>query len=186
MDVLDSEEASEDASIISDDADFDEEDRSGLVGSRVTEEVQDMQKDLNYSSLSSYMLKPYKLLTQGFEKNRTAQENIFKHMCNFGSRVEWRKGRSVISYYIDVDTVKYQCRLLNPTPLDCIAGSIMEDTVGERALKRLPRRRLKFIDGYISSYFSIINSPERLELIRQANKLASVMCDLDSDRIREK
>ena len=63
VDVLDSEEASEDASIVRDDADFYEEDRSGLVGSRVTEEVQDMQKDLNSSSLSSYMLKPYKLLT---------------------------------------------------------------------------------------------------------------------------
>ena len=42
---------------------FYEEDGSSLVGAGVTEEVQDMQKDSNYSSLSSYMLKPYKLLT---------------------------------------------------------------------------------------------------------------------------
>ena len=102
-------------------------------------------------------------------------------MCKFGSRAEWRKGRSVISSYLAVETTKDQCRLLNPTPLDCIAGCIMEDAVSERALKRLPQRRLNFIDGSISSYCYILNSPERLEQIRQVNKLASVLCDLESD-----
>ena len=72
-------------------------------------------------------------------------------MCNFGSQVEWRKGRRVVSSYLDVETTKDQCRLLNPTPLDCITGYIIDDGVGERDLKRLPQRRLNFIDGYISS-----------------------------------
>ena len=145
-----------------------------------------MQKASKSSSLSSYILKPSFLLEQGFKKNWTAQEKLFKHMCNFGSQAEWRKGRSVISSYLDVDTTKYQCRLLSPTPLDCIAWYIMEDSVGERALKRLPQRRLNFIDGCISSYCYIINSPEQLEKIRQANNLASVLCDLESDCIRDK
>ena len=48
-------------------------------------------------------------------------------------------------------------------------------------LKRLPQRRLDFIDGYIYSYCYVLNSPERLEQIRQANKLASVLCGLESD-----
>ena len=60
----------------------------------------------------------------------------------------------------------------------------MDDAVGERDLKRLPKRRLNFIDGYISSYCYIINSLERLEHISQANKLASVLCYLESDQIR--
>ena len=60
----------------------------------------------------------------------------------------------------------------------------MEDDVGERDLKRLPQIRLNFIDGSISSYYYIINSPERLKQIRQANKLASVLCDFDPDRMR--
>ena len=143
-----------------------------------------MQKALKSSSLLSYILKPYFLLTQGFEKNRTAQENLFKHMCNFGSRSEWRKGRSVISSYLDVETTNDKCCLLNPTPLYCITGYLMEDAVGERALKRLLQRRLNFIDGSISSYCSIINLPERLDQISQANKLVSVLCDLGSDQIR--
>ena len=61
----------------------------------------------------------------------------------------------------------------------------MEDSVGDMDLKRLPQRRLNFIDGYISSYCYILNSPERLEQIRQAKKLVHVMCDLDSNRMKE-
>ena len=107
-------------------------------------------------------------------------------MCNLGSRSEWREGIIVVSYYLDVDTTKDQFRLLKHVPLDCISGYILDDAVGERALKRLPHRRLNFIDGFISSYCSIINFPKRLEQIRHANKLASVLCDLESDRIKGK
>ena len=63
VDVLDSEEAAEDASIVHDDAAEIEEDGNGLVGGGLTEEVQDMQKALKSSSISSYILKPYFLLT---------------------------------------------------------------------------------------------------------------------------
>ena len=86
VDVIDSKEAAEDAFIVHDDAAFDEEDWSGLVGAGVTEEVRDMQKALKSSYLSSYMLKPSKIITQGFGNNRTAHEKLFKHMCNFGLR----------------------------------------------------------------------------------------------------
>ena len=84
-----------------------------------------MHKAVKYSSLWPYMLKPSYLLTQGFEKNRTAHENIFKHMCNFVAREEWREGKRVVSSYLNVDNTKDQCRLLNPTPLEYIATYIM-------------------------------------------------------------
>ena len=51
LDVLDSDEAAKDSSIVHDDADFDEEDGGGLVGEGVTEEVQYMQKYLKSSSI---------------------------------------------------------------------------------------------------------------------------------------
>ena len=65
---------------------MDEEYGSGLLGAGVTEEVADMQKALKSSSISSYMLKPSHLLTQGCGNNRTAHEELFKHMCNFGAQ----------------------------------------------------------------------------------------------------
>ena len=132
------------------------------------------------------MLKPSNLLTHGFGNNSTEQEKLFKHMCNFGARTELREGRRLVSFYLDVETTKDEYHLLNPTPLDCFTGYIMEDDIGDRALKRLLQRRLKFIDGSISSYCYIINSTKRFEQIRQANKLASVPCDLESDQTREK
>ena len=62
----------------------------------------------------------------------------------------------------------------------------MEDDICDRALKRLPQRRLNIIDGSISSYFFILNSPERLHMIRQANELMSVLCDKEYDRLGAK
>ena len=66
VDVLDSEEASQDASIDRGGTALGEQDGISLAGVCVTEEVGDMQKDLMSSSLSSYMLKPSHLLTQVF------------------------------------------------------------------------------------------------------------------------
>ena len=67
--------------------------------------------------------------------------------------------RRVVSYYLDVDTTKYQCLIINTTPLDCISAYIMEDYVSDRDFKRLSQRSLNFIDGSISSYCFIPNSP---------------------------
>ena len=84
-----------------------------------------MQRVVKYSSLSSYMLKPPSLLLQGFNKNNKSQENIFKHMCNFGSQSEWSNGRRDFSSYLDGDIRNDQYRLVDKTPLECIKCYIM-------------------------------------------------------------
>ena len=58
--------------------------------------------------------------------------------------------------------------------------------VCDRALKRLPQIRINLIDGSISSYCYILNSPERLDMIKQTNNLASVLGDIESDRLGAK
>ena len=105
-----------------------------------------MQKSMKYYYILSYMLKPSHLLAQGFENNRTAQEKLFRHMCNFWEWAEWREGRRVVGYYLDVDTTKDQLCLINTTPLDCISGYIMDGSVCDSYLNRLPHRRLNFIE----------------------------------------
>ena len=77
------------------------------------------------------------------------------------------EGIRVVISYLDVDKTKMQCCLLNPTPLDCITGYIMEDAVYYRSLKRLSQIRLNFTDGFISCYCYILNSPELIEKIRK-------------------
>ena len=48
------------------------------------------------------------------------------------------------------------------------------------------RKRINLIDGSISSYCYIINSPERLRMIKQANDLLYVLCDIESDHLGER
>ena len=62
----------------------------------------------------------------------------------------------------------------------------MYNDIGYRYFKRLHQQRLNLIDGSISSYYSILNSPKQLRMIKQANELASVLCDIEPDRIWEK
>ena len=79
-DILDSEEAAEYASTDNDGDALDEEYESGLgeVGTRTgvtqlgTEQVEEVQQVVKYSSLLSYMLKATSLLTQVFNKNEKA------------------------------------------------------------------------------------------------------------------
>ena len=92
----------------------------------------------------------------------------------------------MVSSYLGVDISNDQYRLVNPTHLDCIACYITEDAIGDRYLKRLPNQRLNIIDGSISSYCYILNSTEWLQMIKQENELASVVCDIESDRLGAK
>ena len=75
------------------------------------------------------------------------------------------------------------CYYLDPTPLDCTAGYIIEDAVGDSALKRLSQRRMNSIVGSISSYSSILNYPKRLDLNKQENKLTPVLGDIQYDHL---
>ena len=58
--------------------------------------------------------------------------------------------------------------MVNPTHLYYITGYIMENDIGDRALKRMPQRSLNIIYGSFSSYCSILNSPERLHMIKKS------------------
>ena len=59
----------------------------------------------------------------------------------------------------------------------------MEDVFGDTDLKRLTRRSLNVIGGSTSIYCSILNSPKWLHMTNQENELASVLGDIDSDRL---
>ena len=58
-------------------------------------------------------------------------------MCDFETWSEWMSSLRDTSYYLDVDTRKYQDNLLNKTPLELIKGFIMEDYVGAKSLKNI-------------------------------------------------
>ena len=41
--------------------------------------------------------------------------------------------------------------------------------------------KMNLIDGYISSYWSVIKSPKQLDMIKQGYKLSAVLGDIESD-----
>ena len=45
---------------------------------------------------------------------------------------------------------------------------------------------MNLIDESISSYCSVIKSPEQLDMIKQENKLAAVLGDIESNLLGEK
>ena len=107
-------------------------------------------------------------------------------MRNFGAQTERRSKRIAVQYPLDVDTRKYQECMLNPVPLNCTTGSIIDNDVGDRYLKKIPHKGMKLIDGYISIYLFIINSPKWIDMINQANELAVVLGDIKSYCLGEK
>ena len=67
-------------------------------------------------------------------------------MCNFGAWGEWRIRRIYDIYYLDVDTIKDQDRLINSKYLDYIKVYIMEDYVGYKYLNKIPNQRMNLVD----------------------------------------
>jgi len=52
---------------------------------------------------------------------------------------------------------------------------------GEETKKRLPQRRLNFIDGMVSPYYGVLILDERLALICQVNEVFALMVDLKAE-----
>ena len=154
--------------------DQDEQDESGSgdvgvttgVSESETNEVEEVHHSLKYPSILTYMLKHPSFITQGFKQNMKSQQKIFGNMCDFGSHIKWRRNIRAIIYYIDVETRKYQERLINPTSLYFITGQITEYTAGHKSSKNVTHQRLNLIYGSFSSYCSILNSPKWIDIDR--------------------
>ena len=111
---------------------------------------------------------------------------LFDHMVTFWNRMAFAEREQKVSPYLNCEYSHNQQQLLNPSVLDTIVGYVMKDSQGKGAKKRLPQRRLNFIDGTVSSHCGVLNSPERLNLIRQANEVSAVMADLEKERLEKK
>ena len=59
-------------------------------------------------------------------------------------------------------------------------------SMGEGAKKILPRRRINMIDGLVSSHCCVLNSSERLDLIKKSNQIAALMAEIEVDRTKQK
>lgn len=83
--------------------------------------------------------------------------------------------------------------LLLPTAAETLVGSILDDSVGQNARKKIAKRRIgMMISGNIASYSWSLNNPDALADITETNELASCLAqisaarDLNKDAAKEK
>jgi len=86
-------------------------------------------------------------------------------MATFRNRSNYKEEKQEVSSYLAYEYTHEQQQLISPSVLDTVIGFIMLDSQDEGAKRRLPQRRLNFIDGTVSSHCGVLNSNERLQLI---------------------
>ena len=143
-------------------------------------------------TLDPFLLLPPKLLKNAKHTSLVAAERkkeqmkLFEHIVRFRNREQYSVKELKVSTHLDVEVTADQQRLLNPSVLDTITGFIIKDSQGEGAKKRLPQRRLNMIDGLVSSHCCVLNSAERLDLIKKSNQIAALMAEIEVDRSKQK
>jgi hypothetical protein len=123
-------------------------------------------------------------------------EAFYEHLKNYvarrhGAELRAAKGKArrkqlEPSQYLDVEVDEDAEFFLNPTAADVLVGSIMEDSIGENARKKIAKRRINFISGNVESYSRSLNNPRQLAYIEDANKLSATLSTIEAARLQEK
>ncbi len=89
-------------------------------------------------------------------------KSYFTHITNFVAQQHSNvtKGRKFLepSSCLDVEVTDDQHYLLQPTASDVLVGHILEDSIGQNAKKKIPKRRLYMFSGNIASYSRVMNN----------------------------
>jgi hypothetical protein len=102
-----------------------------------------------------------------------------RHITNYVAQQHGARTRGqsflVPSAYLDVEVMDDQRFLFQPTAADMLLGSILEDSIGQNAKKKIPKRRINFLSGNIASYSQSLNNPAALDQIINTNNLANCL-----------
>ncbi len=61
-------------------------------------------------------------------------------------------------------------------------GSILEDSIGQNAKRKIAKRRIDMMSGNIASYSQSLNNPAALADISDSNQLASCLAEISAAR----
>ena len=114
--------------------------------------------------------------------SQNTANSYLTHITNFvaGQHANATKGRKFLepSSFLNVEVTDDQRYLLQPTASDVLVGNILEDSVGQNAKKKIPKRRINMIAGNISSYSRVLNNQKSLDYISEANLLSSCISEI--------
>jgi hypothetical protein len=83
--------------------------------------------------------------------------------------------------HLGVTMTEDQQALLNPSRKSLYMGAITEDTVGNRAKKRIEKRRIDMFEGNVAAYSKVLKSDGPMKRIKDYNHLAAILADMDAD-----
>jgi hypothetical protein len=87
---------------------------------------------------------------------------------------------------LNVEVSVDQMKLLQPTLADVTMGSIIDQCMGEKAVKKLAKRRINMVDSNVELYSRILNDGPRLEHIAETNKIAAMLGELEAERVAKR
>ena len=121
-------------------------------------------------------------------RSREVASNLFCSMTNFvAANHGWKsEGALVPSAHLDVDISADQQRMLNPTLRDVQVGAVIDQCAGDKAKKRIAKRRVDFVTGNVNSYARLLNGPEQLSRITTYNQLAASMAEIQKEKMDKK
>ncbi len=79
---------------------------------------------------------------------------LFNHATNYVARRHWKNNSIHLlpSSYLDLSITNEQINFLAPTSKDVVQGSIIENAMGDGAMKKIAKRRINMFEGNIASY----------------------------------
>ena len=141
-------------------------------------------------SLDTFLLLPPKLVKCAQEskgkEQKDSREKLFSHIVSFRNRnfsPDGEQRNQTVAPYLDAKVTKDQQRLLNPSVLETITGFIIKDSIGDGAKKRI-QNRLNFIDATVALHCTVFNSEEQMQLIKEANAVAAVMANIETNQLK--
>jgi hypothetical protein len=129
-----------------------------------------------------------RVLTARYVANHSDNETqveYLNHISNFVAGQHWDKSETSMlapSDHLDLAITADQQRMLNPTTKDVIIGSILNDTMGEGAKKKLAKRRIELLSGNIASYSRVLNSEAQLQHVKDMNSLTAVLGEISAEQ----
>ncbi len=88
--------------------------------------------------------------------------------------------------YLDLSITDVQKSLLMPTTTDVVRGSIIENAMGDGAIKKIARRHINMFEGNITSYSWVLNSMEQLESMQELNAFTSIIGSIRADNAQDR
>ena len=109
-------------------------------------------------------------------------------MTNFVAANHGWKRRANLepSAHHGIEITNEQRDMHNPTVRDVQIGEILDQCIGDKAKKRIAKRRIDFVTGNINSYARCLNGPRQLEKIKTYNQLAASMAELQKEKMEQK